>query len=198
MNDFTTNLINIPVEEHNNLFNHVIYRKVFSPQECRAIINLEGKLVTSPFYGAEEKHAENPGLKIHSVCKGINYNQNNIWMFHKILQIGIEANKAYYNFAITNLQGTRVNEYRENEFIDWHVDIGNKETSTRKISIVLLLSDEKDFDGGQLKWNPAPAAFPQEQGTVIVFPSYIIHKVEPITRGRRFSLVTWFHGPPFR
>jgi PKHD-type hydroxylase len=198
MNDFTTNIINLPVEEHNNLFNHVIYKKVFSPDECRAIINFEGKLVTAPFYGAEEKQKGTTGPKIHSICKGLNYNQKNVWMFQRLIKIGLEANKAHYNFIINNLQGTRVNEYRENEFIDWHVDIGGNETSTRKLSIIIFLSDEKDYDGGQVRWNPAPAPFPQEQGTVVVFPSYIIHTVEPITRGKRFSLVSWFHGPAFR
>jgi PKHD-type hydroxylase len=193
-----TNVLTLPLEENGNLFNQVIYQKAFSPEECNTIINLEGIPVSAPFYGAAEKHSGGNAPKIHSICKGINYNPKNAWMFNRLVQIGIETNKKYFNFEIANLQGTRVNEYRENEFIDWHVDIGGQETSTRKISIVVFLSDAKEYEGGQIKWNPAPAGFPQEQGTVVVFPSYIIHTVEPITKGKRFSLVTWLHGPPFR
>ena len=70
----------------------------------------------------------------------------------------------------------------------------------RKLSVSLQLSDPNDYDGGDLVINTGGGLqkMKREQGTITVFPSYNLHKVMPIERGTRYSLVGWVSGPNFK
>jgi PKHD-type hydroxylase len=82
---------------------------------------------------------------------------------------------------------------------DWHVDIGAGQASNRKLSITVQLSDEGGYEGGALQFISAPdMAMPKGQGTAILFPSYLAHRVNDVTSGLRCSLVGWAAGVPFR
>lgn len=85
---------------------------------------------------------------------------------------------------------------------DWHhdVDWNNNSGIDRKLSLTVQLSDPSDYDGGDFEFSeveqlPTSA---KQQGTVMVFPSYLAHRVTPVTRGVRRSLVAWFSGPTWR
>ena len=70
-------------------------------------------------------------------------------------------------------------------------------TTTRKVSMVVNLSDPNSYDGGTFELGAVPRPHPdqlRQQGTVFVFPSFIEHGVSPVTRGERWSLVAWFSG----
>jgi PKHD-type hydroxylase len=72
--------------------------------------------------------------------------------------------------------------------------------TVRKLSFVIQLSDPKDYKGGELQihLSDTPEVMKKEQGTLIAFPSYILHEVTPITKGKRYSLVGWITGKPFK
>jgi PKHD-type hydroxylase len=85
---------------------------------------------------------------------------------------------------------------------DWHhdVDWNNNDGTDRKLSLTVQLSDPSDYDGGDFEFSEVeqlPIAA-KKQGTVMVFPSYLAHRVTPVTRGVRRSLVAWFSGPTWR
>ena len=86
-------------------------------------------------------------------------------------------------------------------FYDWHMDCDvnmQHEPPVRKISMTLLLNDPSEFEGGHLELM-APGRFAQlKQGHAIVFASFINHRVQPVTRGMRQSLVVWFGGKPLK
>lgn len=87
------------------------------------------------------------------------------------------------------------------DFYDWHIDIGaSGATITRKLSLVLQLSNPLDYDGGRLEVNMGGdiVAQPAEQGALIAFPSFALHRVTPVLSGVRHSLAMWVHGPAFR
>ena len=94
--------------------------------------------------------------------------------------------------------------YPEGGFYDWHIDLSayghTGQQPIRKISMTCLLSDPSEFSGGDLlfsdisEYNPTPL----KQGQAIFFASFLRHKVTPITKGVRKSLVMWFGGPPFK
>jgi PKHD-type hydroxylase len=114
-----------------------------------------------------------------------------------------QCNREYYNFEITGLsEDLQYTEYEaEYEgYYDYHLDIGSGIESSRKLSITVQLSDESEYEGGELEFVTGceKKHASKKQGDVIVFPSYLLHKVNPITRGKRCSLVTWIGGPPFR
>lgn len=116
------------------------------------------------------------------------------------------ANSEAWQFNIDGfreqIQYTRY-DYDEKEtgkFLT-HMDIGSSNPNVnRKISVVVQLSDPDDYEGGELQIyrgvNPVSAR--QEQGSVILFPSYMLHGVTPLTSGKRRSLVVWVSGEPFR
>ena len=79
-----------------------------------------------------------------------------------------------------------------------HIDKLYKGT-IRKLSITIQLSSPQDYEGGDLiLHNGEPEKMQKELGKLIVFPSYTLHEVTPVTKGTRYSLVAWVAGKPFR
>jgi PKHD-type hydroxylase len=82
----------------------------------------------------------------------------------------------------------------------WHSDVfwETDRPYQRKLTAILQLSDPASYEGGDLVLDyyrpPCPVRL-RERGTIFVFPSFVHHKVEPITRGTRYSLVMWAEGP---
>ena len=75
----------------------------------------------------------------------------------------------------------------------------SKQPPVRKISMTLLLSDEKDFEGGELQLISEEKETPKlKQGHALFFASFLRHRVKPVTKGTRRSLVMWFGGPSFK
>lgn len=130
------------------------------------------------------------------------------WLYDKILRIAAKANEAYWGFDLTTAQeGIQYTEYHGEEEgrYDWHADTGaGVVTSTRKVSVTVQLSGPEEYDGGNLELfrgghgieNSIIAE--RRAGTVVVFPSYMMHRVSPVTRGVRKSLVLWVGGAPFK
>ena len=113
-----------------------------------------------------------------------------------------KANENHFGFDdIRITEPAQFTEYPEGGFYDWHMDcdvIMEHEPPVRKISMTLLLNDPSEFEGGDLELM-GPGKFAElKQGHAIIFASFLNHKVNPVTRGIRQSLVVWFGGKPFR
>ena len=92
-------------------------------------------------------------------------------------------------------------EYPEGGFYDWHVDNDvnmQHEPPVRKISMTCLLSPESEFEGGDLELMKEGKVAKIKQGQAVFFASFIRHRVKPVTKGNRKSLVMWFGGTPFK
>lgn len=114
--------------------------------------------------------------------------------------IGLNMNNRAWKFDITHSNQTEYLRYDADGHYKTHVDTYNAPTEkeTRKITVLAFLND--DFEGGKLYLeNGDQRTYPeQKKGTVISFPSYINHGVEPVTKGIRRSIVTWMVGPWFK
>ena len=113
----------------------------------------------------------------------------------------LEANRNAFAFDVDFVPPVQFGEYTEGSFYNWHHDV-NWDGDTmydRKLSIVIQLSDEHDYEGGdfQFKNIENPVGF-REQGSILVFPSYNSHRVAEVTKGTRLSLVCWMEGPRWR
>ena len=113
-----------------------------------------------------------------------------------------KANENHFGFGdIRITENAQFTEYPEGGFYDWHMDCDvnmQHEPPVRKISMNLLLNDPKEFEGGDLELM-APGKFADlKQGHAICFASFLNHRVAPVTRGMRQSLVVWFGGKAFR
>jgi PKHD-type hydroxylase len=126
------------------------------------------------------------------------------WVMERIIEVVREANREVYDFALTEFaespQVARYGSERKGHF-DWHSDIGEGVIARqRKLTMVAQLSEPGDYEGGALEVWPSNAilAAPRDRGTLTFFPSYLLHRVTPVTAGERFSLTQWAHGPSFR
>ena len=115
------------------------------------------------------------------------------------------ANTLFFNFDTSNqLSNIRMLRYEDTGKYDWHLDIGNEETSVRKITAIVQLSDENDYEGGNFEFSMTDetgkdtAVGSRKKGSLILFPSYLGHRVSPLTSGVRYSILTWMLGNAFK
>jgi PKHD-type hydroxylase len=116
--------------------------------------------------------------------------------------IDIANHNAGWGYAITSQENTQIGRYKSADegHYDWHMDAFPPEDGIqRKLSISILLSDPSEFEGGELQFKGIEdRKILTKQGSIVVFPSFIEHKVTPVTKGVRYSAVTWASGPSFR
>lgn len=105
---------------------------------------------------------------------------------------------AGWNYEITNTEGIQIGKYCDGGFYEWHADEPIVQETPRKLSFSLLLNDPKQFEGGHFELKGMKEQPILEQGSIIVFPSSLVHRVTPVTSGTRYSAVTWMHGPNFK
>ncbi len=123
------------------------------------------------------------------------------WLYERIANLGTNLNIQRYGFELQGfLQPLQLIQYEKGEFFDWHLDFGPGEASHRKLSVTVQLSDEDAYEGGDLEFkiNNRTESAPRRKGTVIIFPSFILHRVTEVTAGKRNSIVGWISGPPYR
>ena len=112
---------------------------------------------------------------------------------------GLNANHYWWKYNITHANQTEFLIYKPDGHYNPHVDTFHQHSNeTRKLTALAFLND--DFEGGKFFINADGRLFypPQEKGTVLVFPSFMVHGVEPVTKGIRYSCVTWLVGPYFK
>jgi PKHD-type hydroxylase len=124
------------------------------------------------------------------------------WVFEKLANVTASLNADYFGFDLTgfgeDLQLTNYHEARQGHY-RWHQDFG-LEGISRKLSLVLQLSDPSEYEGGELQilTSGNPNTMQKKRGFITVFPSWTLHQVTPVTKGTRQTLVTWVSGPEFR
>ena len=123
-------------------------------------------------------------------------------MYKDIEKIMKATNGNHFGFdGMTITEMAQYTEYPEGGFYDWHVDNDINcahEPPVRKISMTCLLSPDNEFEGGDLELMTEGKTVNIKQGHAIFFASFIRHRVKPVIRGNRKSLVMWFGGTPFK
>ena len=125
------------------------------------------------------------------------------WVYDLISPYMFDANEqAGWKYNILAAQDCQVTRYIKDGFYGWHIDGMGSHTelqddgTTRKLSMSVILNS--DYEGGDFEMRDLKNKIPRlEEGSIIVFPSFIEHRVTPVTEGIRYSLVSWFVGPPY-
>jgi len=113
------------------------------------------------------------------------------------------ANREIFEYDLTEMESLQVTKYDKSHFYGWHSDYGtsgNKDL-TRKLSMSIVLSDPEEYSGGKLQFIDYQGKVQnatKAKGSIIVFDSRTPHRVTPILRGQRLSLVSWMTGPKLR
>lgn len=120
-------------------------------------------------------------------------------LIEELIDTYIELANQYYKFELSGGERVQFGVYREGHFYDWHRD-SKKEGYHRKLSVSIMLND--DFEGGDLEiqnlWGDKTCVIPKKAGSIVIFPSMLKHRVTPVTKGVRYSLVRWYGGPEFK
>lgn len=132
----------------------------------------------------------------------VRFASSHTWFGLKMFAYANTANQqCKWGYDINQFETVQFAEYNIGQKYDWHVDnfpLSGSEID-RKITVVCLMSDPDDFEGGELilrlynEYTP-----PLKKGSVIAFPSIIEHKVTPVTKGVRYSATMWISGPRFK
>ena len=177
---------------------------IFTPEQCQMIINA-GR--SEPKNNAEIGNKQ--GIKSGVIDTKTRTSHISWIPFKKMIEMykNIEKIMKQTNgnhFGFDNMQITEMaqyTEYPEGGFYDWHIDSDlncQNEPPVRKISMTCLLSPQNEFEGGDLELVKKGQAVKLIQGQAVFFASYIRHRIAPVTRGNRKSLVMWFGGTPFK
>jgi PKHD-type hydroxylase len=128
-------------------------------------------------------------------------------IFELMISYALDCNKFAYGFDIDQVENCQFGIYdsADNGAYDWHIDTlwANNTLVDRKISIVIQLSDRADYEGGvfeiaNVEYSPEDKIKMQDKGTILTFPSFLKHRVTPVTKGKRMSLIAWVEGKKFR
>lgn len=113
--------------------------------------------------------------------------------------IRLANQQAGWNYDLNGIESVQIGEYKNDGHYDWHEDHQFFENGMqRKLSAVLLLNDPETFTGGSLEFLGVEDPPQLKQGSLVVFPSFVKHRVTPVTENIRYSAVTWMNGPNFK
>ena len=142
-----------------------------------------------------------------SLVRWIRNDKSTGWLFKKIIQEVHKVNQENFDYILKYIEDLQFTEYNEQQkgFYSKHNDCGKKDTlenfvDIRKLSISIQLSSPSDYEGGDLilYHEGNEKVLPKEKGTIIFFSSDLNHEVTPVTKGTRYSLVSWVQGPNLR
>ena len=189
------------------------YDKIIPERICDEIVYFfKNKQKKKATVGDDKVNKLNPKIRQSSVV----FDRENLWIDHLINPFIKNANiKSGWKFDIDYPETHQFTEYKINQHYNWHSDGHDKPYNTkdfrnnkiRKLSLSLCLSNENSYEGGNLLFSALNPSNKREiftikkmrgKGSLIVFPSYTLHKIEPVTKGTRHSLVIWYLGNPYR
>ncbi len=179
----------------------MVRRGVFSDEECDAIValvsSLEGQAGEVWSEGGYQRDDEARRVSVFRLP----VDQGTEWIYERISS-GFATAARRMGFEVSGLsEPIRVMRYAlGGHYGLWHADVGPGPAALRKISVSVELSRSTDFAGGKLEIFPADryATGNSTQGDGVFFPSFLFHRVTPVTRGTRYALVNWASGPRFR
>jgi len=180
--------------------NYYWFENAFLNEEYDYINNLQGLYPFEKAKVVDDTINEDHKAR-KSQIKWLHHDEKSDWLYSRIENMVMEANQVW-NFDLYSIRDSiQYTEYYEGGgHYDWHMDIGPFPINNRKISITIQLSDPDDYIGGDLEiWTGnGLQTCARQKGSALLFPSYMLHRVTPVTSGTRKSLVLWVGGNPYR
>lgn len=185
-----------------------LWQSHLSPESCREII--QKALVIPPqeaVVGFDKNIRKEDSFRRSRVRWVDRRAEEWSWIVSLIEHTVRVSNRDVFGFDLEYLHEIQFTEYDSSYkgMYHWHEDLEwlSPKPYHRKLSFILQLSHPQAYEGGQIEFQipdqttPEPAGL-TKQGSILIFPSFIKHRVTPVTKGKRYSLVAWYEGPPFR
>lgn len=174
---------------------------VFTPHECRDIIqSARGRPSTQAGLvgGLRQDNTRRSGIF------WLDEDGESAWVFSRLLDVFADVNRRHFTFDLEEFSERMQVAWYPAEtggFFDWHVDFGDGPIAARrKLTIVVQLSEGESYAGGDLETNCDGVVRQASRGigSALFMPSFVLHRVAPVSEGERYSLTLWSHGPAFR
>lgn len=183
----------------------VTWENGFSEDEINKIIEYGDSLILSKATIGNTTAEDDISPIRESKVSWMGLNENTGWIYDRLAFIARQLNGQFYKFDLygfsEDLQYTVYNGEAVGHYT-WHLDSGssNNGNAPRKLSMVLQLTDPEEYEGGDLELftSANPTQVTKKRGLVAAFPSYMLHRVSPVTTGIRKTLVVWICGPSFK
>ncbi len=183
-----------------------VREKVLSPRECQQLIDL--------FEASSDVTDAKLAGGVKSALRECSYlwlddTDETSWIFKKLAGLVSRANQDWFQFDLEDFkEGLQLIRYDAPEdpeapagHYGAHMDVGaSGSTVSRKLSVSIQLSHGASYNGGELSVDNEGKDWtaPKDQGTAVIFSSFLQHQVRPVTKGTRYALVAWVHGPAFK
>lgn len=184
------------------VYNWVHFENFLSKKECEEIISHGRSLDLKE---ALINHEDRIGVEDHEIRESkiawLTPNPTTEFLYRRLVDVIKDGNGQYFNFDLSSLdEMIQFTEYNApSGKYDMHIDkhfLGK----VRKLSAIIQLTDPSEYEGGDVEiiFKKEPDVMSKNQGSLILFPSYMVHRVAPVTSGTRNSLVCWVTGKPFK
>ena len=179
----------------------VIKEDAFSPEECDRIIALGEDGLARRAAAGEAGDGVHPEIR-QSTITWLPPSKETSLVYRRIELVARTANERFFRFLLMGMgEAVQFARYGAGgDHYGWHQDIGEGPPVLRKLSVVVLLSDASAYEGGDLEVRVSDriSSTSRTRGAMILFPSWQLHRVTPVTGGLRYSLACWLSGEPFR
>lgn len=175
----------------------VIADAALAPAVCDRVVRIAGELgfESSPVYNEQG---------VGRIDSPEHRRSESVWLqpehdrelFRLVTALFQKINERSYRFAIHGMQPIQIIRYLPGSFFSEHFDIGLADAAQRKISLIIQLSDEDDYAGGDFVVCDR-VTMPKARGTACAFPSWFSHRVDKVESGTRYSLAAWATGSYF-
>jgi PKHD-type hydroxylase len=175
-------------------------KNVLTKEECEKVIEL-GLSLTREIPAVQNKDQE---IKEDVRRGGIAFfeaNKETEWLFKLCADLVMGCNEQFYKYDLDHIELLQFTAYdTEGSKYDKHIDTLYQHYAMRKLSFTIQLSDPETYEGGDLRLHASsnPVSVNRDQGSFVAFPSFTLHEVTPVTKGKRYSLVGWVVGPNFK
>lgn len=183
---------------------YVLYREKLSEADCnRLVAHALSAGTQQATVGNADQARLAPEVRTSRIA-WLRPNDDNAWAYERFAEVAIDARTHWYPFNLSGFfEPIQLTHYLAHERGHYaaHKDLMAGSSSTRKLSMVVLLNDASEFEGGQLELLGVPGpdrVCKLARGDIVVFPAWELHMVHPVTKGERWSGVVWVNGPPFR
>ena len=177
---------------------YAFWNNAFSKEECQTIINIaKNKGLIKGTTKGNVKDVRDSKISWLYPIDGMD------WVFRRVTDMTLSLNERFFKFDLFGInEGFQFTNYeapsgKYGKHVDRAVNM-----SVRKLSISIQLTNPEEYEGGELKLyygdDEEAIVMDKTQGTLIMFPSYVLHEVMPVTKGERNSLVTWVTGKQFK
>ena len=187
------------IENIATMGNFWLWSDGLSNELCDLLLKERASLIeqTATVFGRGSENVVNKDARDSSLC----WAPTNHWIEGVMYNYGLYATECTgWNFQLGRPEGVQLTAYNKDGFYGWHEDWApfSMSPTIRKVSVVALLSDPKDFEGGIFQFDGGASGgtnVEMKRGSVIAFPSFLRHQVTPVTAGKRYSAVCWINGP---